>query len=70
MTIVVQNCLTKEYLSESEGWTPEFQDAKRFGSSVDAYFHCKQHSIPDSQVILAFGRPDFDVKLPVSASCK
>ena len=70
MKIVAQNCLTKEYLTDKGTWDPAPAKAKVFDSSLKAYEHCRLHKIPDAQVVLKFNGGQFDVKLPVSDSCK
>jgi len=70
MRIVVQNCVTNEYLTDIGTWSPAVKEAKVFRNSVDAYFHCTRHQVEHSQILLKFGRPELDVKLPVSESCK
>ena len=70
MTIVVQNCITKEYLDEAGKWTLDDGQARVFRSTIDAYEHCKRHDVPDSQILLQFGRRDLDVSVPVSSNCR
>lgn len=70
MTIIVQNCITKEYLDDSGEWINDASKAKVFRGTIDAYEHCKAHDIPNSQIVLQFGRRDLDLTVPVSANCR
>ena len=70
MTIIVQNCVSGEYLKPNEKWTQEAGEAKVFAGTFEAYEYCKKHDIPDSQILLKFGRDDLDITMPVSANCR
>ena len=70
MKIVAQNCLTKKYLTEQGRWTRAPAKAKVFASSWKAYEYCLLHRIPHAQIVLKFDSAEFDLRLPVSDTCK
>ena len=65
MTIVVQNCVTKEYLSESGRWTSDASSARVFASTIDAFYYCHNRGVANSVIMLKFDRKEFDVSIPV-----
>ena len=65
MTIVVQNCVTKEYLSNSGRWTTDASGARIFASTIDAFYYCHNRRIANSVIMLKFDRKEFDVSIPV-----
>jgi len=69
MTIVVQNCVTKEYLSNSGRWTSEGSHARVFASTIDAFYYCHNRRVADSVIMLKFDRREFDVSIPVKTTC-
>jgi len=68
--IVAQNCLTKKYLTEQDTWTRAPAKAKVFDTSWKAYEYCLLHRIPHAQIVLKFDSAEFDLRLPVSDTCK
>ena len=67
MTIVVQNCVTKEYLSKSGRWTTDASCARIFASTIDAFYYCHNRGVENSVIMLKFDRKEFDVSIPVKA---
>jgi len=65
MTIVVQNCVTKEYLSKSGRWTSDVSRARVFASTIDAFYYCHNRGVANSVIMLKFDRKEFDVSIPV-----
>lgn len=70
MRILVQNCTTGDFLTESGEWSPSPAQARSFGSSGQAVSFCVKQQCGDVQVVLKFERDDLDVKLPLSPICK
>jgi hypothetical protein len=56
MRIVIQNWITKQFLTEAATWTSVLAQAKAFTTSFDAYHYCEQHAVLNSQVVLQFDR--------------
>jgi len=68
MTIVVQNCVTKEYLSKSGRWTIDPSRARIFASTIDAFYYCHNRGVANSVIMLKFERKEFDVSIPVKTT--
>jgi hypothetical protein len=68
MTIVVQNCVTKEYLSNSGRWIADASRARIFASTIDAFYFCHNRGIANSVIMLKFDRKEFDVSIPVKTT--
>jgi hypothetical protein len=68
MTIVVQNCVTKEYLSKSGRWTTDASRARIFASTIDAFYYCHNRGVANSVIMLKFDRKEFDVSIPVKTT--
>jgi hypothetical protein len=54
MRIVVENCLTKLYLTAKGTWTTVLAEAKIFSTSFDAFHFCEDHRVPNSHVVFRF----------------
>ena len=65
MTIVVQNCVTQEYLSKNGRWSSDASCARVFPSTIDAFYYCHNRGIANSVIMLKFDRKEFDVSIPV-----
>jgi hypothetical protein len=68
MTIVVQNCVTKEYLSKSGRWTTDASRARIFASTIDAFYYCHNRGVANSVIMLKFDREEFNVSIPVKTT--
>ncbi len=68
MTIVVQNCVTKEYISKSGRWTSDASRARIFASTIDAFYYCHNRGVANSVIMLKFDRKEFDVSIPVATT--
>ena len=68
MTIVVQNCVTKEFISKSGRWTSEASRARIFASTIDAFYYCHNRGVANSVIMLKFDRKEFDVSIPVATT--
>jgi hypothetical protein len=67
MRIVIQNWLTKKFLTEEGTWTLALARAKTFCASFDAYHYCEEHGVENSQVVLQFARSKTGMNLPAHA---
>jgi hypothetical protein len=67
MKIVVQNWITKQFLTEIGTWTTALAHAKPFTTTFDAYHYCEDHSVPNSQVILQFDRSRHNIPQRVNS---
>ena len=68
MTIVVQNTVTKEYLSKNGRWLSDGSQARIFASTIDAFYYCHNRGIANSVIMLKFDRDEFDVSIPVKTA--
>jgi len=68
--VLIQNSVTMLFLRDAEtgNWCERATKAKDFGSSLTALNHAVKEKLPDCQVILTFGSPEFDIQLPVNGS--
>jgi hypothetical protein len=67
MRIVIQNWITKQFLTDTASWTPVLAQAKIFTTSFDAYHYCEEHAVPNSQVVLKFDRSKEHASQPVGS---
>jgi len=70
MKVVIQNCVTRRYLSDGDDWCEDTANAKDFGSGIVAIDYAIKRSLPDCQVVLSFNDPKLDVQIPFTESCK
>ena len=76
MRIVIQNCVSGEYLKSVGAhteWTGDMKKALRFRSSQAAMVCCVDNRIPHAQIVLKFDYDhdgEYDITLPVSRECK
>ena len=70
MKVCIQNCLTKDYLSEKLEWDKAEANAKHFASSVEAIDYVTRHQCADCDVVLKFDPGEYDIHLSVSENCR
>jgi len=54
MNILLQNKKTKDYVEEGEGWTASVEQARVFGTGLEALFYCLNHHYADMQILGEF----------------
>ena len=50
MNILLQNKTTKHYVQPEGGWTARAEQARVFGSGLEAIFYCFNHNCADMQI--------------------
>ena len=67
MKVVIQDCVTKEFLNPENKWCSDPEEARVFGSSVEAIKFCLEHHLTEVQLFLQFadGDPRLDLVVPV-----
>ena len=70
MRILIQNCKTKDYLTEDQFWTSDQTGAAVFGSTTLAMKHSKAHHLTDVQIVLKFPEDRYDVRIPLTDGCR
>jgi len=68
MRVLIQNCNTFHYLTDTLGWCLSPQEALGFQTSTRALDHCLKHRLENVQIVLKFERDDLDVHLPLRSS--
>jgi hypothetical protein len=54
MNILLQNKKTKDYVEVGGGWTPRADQARVFGTGLEAIFYCLNHQCADMQIFGEF----------------
>jgi hypothetical protein len=70
MRILIQNCKTKEYLTEDRFWTTDQSGAAVFGSTTLAMKYSNAHHLVDVQVVLKFEEDRYDLSIPLTDGCR
>jgi hypothetical protein len=70
MKILIQDCKTLEFLQRDGARTRNIDNAEDFGSTIAALQYCKNSAWNNLQILMKFARDEFDLVLPISASCK
>lgn len=65
--IVLQNRLSLLYLKESGEWTPDLSEAVDFTHVMDASSFAHRSEPGNLDIVMTFGDPRYDVRLPASA---
>jgi hypothetical protein len=67
MRIVLQHKVSLEYLKDDFSWINSFEEAKSFGTSLQAMDFSRSHKLTETQVVLKFEDPQYDIVLPTAA---
>jgi hypothetical protein len=70
MRILIQNCKTKQYLTNDRDWTADQSGAAVFGSTTLAMKYSNAHRLTDVQVVLKFPEDRYDVHIPLTDGCR
>ena len=68
MRILVQNCLTHQFLAGDDQWTEDHWKAQTFNNTNDALDACLRRRNAELQIVLKFDLPTLDVSLPLNPS--
>jgi len=66
MTILLQNKSTLHYVEGTDGWTAQVEQARVFGSGLEAIFFCLNHQVVNMQILGKFGDPRMNFAVPVT----
>ena len=70
MLVLLQNCVTHEFLGPLNQWTEGKANARNFRSSAAAVEYCVHHEMPDCPLVMKFNGSRYDVVIPVSSECR
>ncbi|MDB6111715.1 MAG: hypothetical protein JWR69_3465 [Pedosphaera sp.] len=68
MKVLLQHKMSLQYLKENFDWTLSSDEAVNFGTSLRALDFCQCHNLPETQVILKFADPRYDIVLQAPAT--
>jgi len=68
MRVLLQDRQTAAFLDSNHQRTPSRDRALLFKSSSDAVEYCAQYSLIEYDIILDFGNPSLDVRIPVTGA--
>ena len=66
MNIVLQNKRTKDYVQQDGGWTARAEQARVFGSGLEALFYCLNNNCADMQISGPFTDSRLNFTMPVT----
>lgn len=66
MNILLQNKKTRNYVEEGGGWTPHTDQARVFGTGLEAIFYCLNHHCADMQILGEFADSRMNFTLAVT----
>jgi hypothetical protein len=64
MKAFLQQVGTGLYFKGVKEWTPDYQEAYDFKTSLSALGYCQRQSIPNAQIVLKFDLDKYDIILP------
>jgi hypothetical protein len=67
MKALLQQVGTGLYFKGVKEWTPNYQEAYDFKSSLSALGYCQRQGIPNAQIVLKFDLDQYDIVLPAQA---
>ncbi len=68
MNILLQNKKTKDYVERDGGWTARADEARVFGSGLEAIFYCLDNNCADMQISGEFADARMNFTMPVTDS--
>jgi hypothetical protein len=68
MRILLQHRISRQYLSARNDWTPDPKNARNFAQIVSAIDFVSAGRLADLDVVMYFGDPRYDIRLPASAT--
>ncbi|GEM_PF-1073656 len=63
MKIYLQHQKSRQFLMKNWDWTPDIEKAMNFSTSLQAMDFCRLHKLGQTQVVLKFGDPRYDIVL-------
>jgi len=69
MRVLIQNCDTMQYFTAERGWTRSPEEATDFEGTMAATQAIRRCELRRAQIVLKFGRPEFDIVLQ-TGECK
>lgn len=66
LKILVQNCITSEYLGKRGAWYPAEDEARIFPRAMEARDFCAAKKLKDAKIVVRFDSAEHDIEIPVS----
>jgi hypothetical protein len=66
MNILLQNKRTSAYVTDLSTWTTQHENARSFGTGIEALFFCFNRHLTNMQVLGEFVDPRFNFTMPVT----
>jgi len=64
--ILVQHCITSEYLGKRGSWYSAEDDARLFPHAIEALDFCAAKKLKDAKIVLRFESAEHCIEIPVS----